>query len=217
MVKQNGGFSFVELMVALATMVFLMMLVFGVVSNSRRIYFTAEAGMDVRNQMRNAIERMSNELRNTGLNSASVAQYTITTGAGASVPDSIKFSIPIVCSSTANVLDVNGDVAYWGAPLTYGCNSYTCMDQNNSCATLEYKYLKYVLVGTDLTRQVLSAANAVVASTVIARNISNFKIVLSADQKTISYTLTGSQMSAMRSTVTLALTETVRLANRGGG
>ncbi len=217
MVKRNqNGMSMVEILMTVAIMSFLIMVVFGILINSQRAYHTADADIDLRNQLRIAIEKLSSELRNTGLDGAGNAQYTVFDGAGAFSTDTIRFSMPIYCSATSSFLDASGNPSYWGAPLNYGCNSYTCMDQNGDCSTLEYKYLWYMVDGNNqLLRIVANAAGATVASTVVARNISNLQATVSNDGTSITYTITASKLSAMRTTATVTLTETVNLMNRG--
>jgi hypothetical protein len=148
-----------------------------------------------------------------------VAQFTITAGASASVPDVIRFSIPILCSSASTLINSSGVPANWGAPLTWGCNSYTCMDANGNCGTLEYKHVQYSLnASNQLERKVLNAALGVVNSstTVLGNNISNFKVALSQDTRMMTVTLTGTKTSVVRKTLTTIFTRKVLLNNLNG-
>lgn len=208
----------VELLIATGIFVFLTAAVFGLLSVSNGNFFNTDAAIDLRNSLRLASEKMSAEIRNTGYKSG-VAQFTITAGGGYNGSDTIKFSIPIVCSSSAFLLDASGNPAYWGAPLTWGCTSYTCMDANNSCTVLEYKYVKYSLNSSNkLQRDVLDAGSSVVSgsSSTIGDNITGMQISLSADGNQITMTLTGQKTSAINKTVSAIFTNKVLLNNLGG-
>ena len=202
-------------------LVFVMAAVFGLLGQAQSSFYTADTGIDLRNSLRLASEKIALELRNTGYQS-NVAQFTITDGAGSNSSDSIRFSVPILCSASSTLLDsVNGNPSYWGAPLTWGCNSYTCMDANGDCSTLEYKYVQYAInSSSQLERKVLSTGLTTVnGSTTIAGNdITNFQV--SVDQspgtRVITFVLTGQKKSPTGRIVTATYSNDVLLNNLGG-
>lgn len=215
---RHHGLTIMELMVVAGLFAFVLSAVLGLLGNAQTSFFTADAAIDVRNNLRNASERIAMELRNTGYQGG-VGQFTLSDNSGTGGSDIIRFSIPVLCSSTSTLLDANGNPAYWRAPLTWGCNSYTCMDADGSCATVEYKHIQYLInASNQLERRVLNNALAVVngSTTVVANNISNFQITLSADTRIITFVLTGQKTAPTGRVVTATYGNDVLLNNLGG-
>lgn len=212
------GFSLTELLIAMSILVFLLTAVFSLLGQAQSSFFTADTGIDLRNSLRLSSERIALELRNTGYQN-NVAQFTILNNVGVNSSDILRFSIPVLCSSTSTLLDANGNPSYWGASFNWGCNSYACMDANADCSVLEYKYIEYSLnASNQLERKVLNAAfNTVNASTTIAGNdIINFQISLSADTHIITFVLNGQKKSPTGRIVTVTYSNDVLLNNLGG-
>lgn len=204
------------MLVVLAISTFVVIAVFGLLNNARSSFFNQDAAIDLRNGMRNAAERMSLEMRQTG-HQATVAQFAILAGQGTGGSDIIRFSIPILCSATSTLLDGNGNPAYWGAPLTWGCDAHTCMDANASCAALEYKYVQYAInASNQLERKVLDGALATVnnSTTIIGQHITN--MTASVNGFIITLTLTGQKTSAANRVISAVYTNKFLLNNTGG-
>lgn len=214
--KSIQGFSLAEVMVSVAIFTFLLAAFFSILNGSQATVFNADAAIDLRNSLRIASEKIALELRNTGYKS-NVAQFSILTGQGTGGSDILRFSIPILCSATSTLLDNSGNPNFWGAPLTWGCNSYTCMDADGNCGTLEYKYIQYSINGSNqLERKILdSGLNVVAGSTsVVGNDIVNLQAVLSADAHIITFTLTGRKTTPR--VVTATYSNDILMNNLGG-
>ena len=172
--------------------------------------------MDLRQNIHQTLERVSAELRESGSAAGGAMEVSINTGAGVNGSDVLQFSVPVICEAGGSVMDTNGDVAHWGAPLTWGCIDSTCMDADNDCTTVEYSSLQYALNSQkQLTRSVLSPTSAVVRSDVFAQDITNFQAVLSADKNIVTLTVTASGITALNRTITMTDSLNVYLRNRG--
>lgn len=217
MVNSQRGVTLWELMIAMTIISFCLSAIFGLLGNANASFFNADVNIDLRNSLRLASDKMTTELRNTGYK-AGVAQFAILTGAGVNGSDIIRFAIPIQCSNTmTTILDASGNPAYWGAPLTWGCNNSSCMDANNDCSVAEYRYIQYSLNGSQqLERKILDGALSAVSggTTVIANYISNFNVSLASEKFTI--VLTGQKESAVNKTFTVSYTSKLLINNQGG-
>jgi hypothetical protein len=228
-----------ELLLSVGIMSFLIMVIYALMGNARVVYFDVSITTQIRNDLRQAARRMEIEMRNTGYDSCGLAQFTVSAGAGVNATDTVRFSIPVTCSTTATLLDCSGTAAdcaaadrctspkhfispgHWGAPLTWGCNSSSCMDADNSCATVEYKYVQYALNNnSQLVRTVLSPALNVVGSDVIASNITGMTLTVNNASHVITLALTAGKRSVVRKTaagigvmLTESISQNIRLMN----
>ncbi len=117
--RRQNGFSLAEMLAvtAVLTVVFAagqMALVMG-----QSVSLLTRAQVQVQGNLRLALSRIGGELRESGTDKDGTFQVTIQDGAGTGGSDILRFSIP-VCPCGSAVLDANGDVAVWGAPLVWG-------------------------------------------------------------------------------------------------
>jgi len=206
----------VELLVVVAIFSLVTAGIFNLLVGAQSTFFNTDAGIDLRNSLRLASEKMSLEMRNTGYQGG-VAQFTILDNQGTNGSDILRFAVPVICNSAGILLDASGNPAYWGAPLTWGCDASSCMDADNNCATVEYKYVKYALnAANQLERSVLDANLLTVANstTVIGQDIIDLQA--SAAGNEITFTLSGQKMSVLRRILTVNFTNKVFVNNFGG-
>lgn len=165
------GFSYVELMVTVAIISLMAAGGFAALSAGEASWFTAEASIQVQENLRKALDYVTAELRESHL-----AQVDIAQGTGFNATDIVTFSIPVICHAGDNLLNANGDVAHWGATLRWGCRDAACMDLNDTCSSVEYKFIRYeVVTGNQLVRKVLDNANTVMRQDIVAHNITDFQ------------------------------------------
>ncbi|MBP9855403.1 MAG: hypothetical protein KBD53_11105 [Candidatus Omnitrophica bacterium] len=210
------GFSIPELMVAIAIFIAMMGGVYMSMAAGQDSWGTTSLQIELQQNLRLALEKVSKELRETGSNSAGSMMVTINNNTGVNSSDVIKFFMPVICESGDSIIDSNGNVANWGAPLTWGCTSSTCMDADNDCSTVDYSYLEYALNNNNqLERRVRNAADAVVRTDILAQRISNFQTVLNNNNTEITITATALGTSIKRRTITMTDNIAVFLRNRG--
>ena len=233
------GMTLAEVLLSVCIMLMLLTAVYTLMGDARTAYYTAQTGSDLRTSLRQSMQKMEMELRNTGYDGCGQAMFTIASGTGVNGTDTIRFSIPVICSTGATLLDCNGAQAncdasnhctapnhfispgHWGAPLTWGCNSSTCMDADNNCATVEYQFVQYALNNSgQLMRNVLSPALAVVATQTLGQNITAVRFALSGGSTSLlTLSLTAVKNLPMRDkkgnviTVTETLSQNVELTN----
>ncbi len=215
--RRRQGFTLVEMLVSIAILVVLTAIIFGFVLSAQAAFNNADAGIQLRNNFRNANEKMAWELSHTGHDGTGAAQYVITAGTGVNGSDIIRFSVPVMCDATSTFLDATSYPAHWGAQLTWGCDSRTtnvvgCTDANGVCSTVEYKYIQYALNASGaIVRSVLSPALNLVASATIADSMTNMHFSVAGTE--LTFTLSGQKRSMSGAMLTASTSRSVRLMN----
>ena len=212
-IKQpEQGFTLVELLVVTAIFSFMLAGGYLILASGQNAWQLTDAQIELQNSLRRTLERVSSELRETG---PAGGGLTIANGGGINGSDIIKFSMPVVCQAGGSVINVNGDVAYWRAPLTWGCRQSTCMDKDNDCATVDYKYVEYRLnASNQLVRRVLDSGSSLVREDIFAQNITDLQASLQG-AAVVTITATASTKTGLNRQVTAANTMNVYLRNRG--
>lgn len=117
--KENNGFTLIESMMVMGIFSILIGMASLVLFSGQTVWATLDTQTQLQENLRNTMERVSKELKESGADGNGVMRLTIGDGTGVNNSDVITFSIPVcVCSNIA--VDANGDVSSWGAPLTWG-------------------------------------------------------------------------------------------------
>ncbi len=176
-ILNNTGLTLVETMFAVAILTFLLGGAYALLATGQTSWANTETNIQLNESLRQIVNRMSMELRQT-----KQGEYQILDGIGSNGTDIIRFSIPVVCEANTSVINATGDVAYFRAPLTWGCTSSTCMDADNECDTIEYKYIEYqVDASKQLLRRVLDGNAALVRQDIVAKNVLDFQLAAITD------------------------------------
>ena len=126
-IRNKNGFTLVEVMIAMALFVVVgtagsMLLYSGQLSWS-----VTDTNIQLTENLRQILLRVSVELQESGTNSAGTLQVAVLDNigeGGEGGSDILRFSVPI-CLCGMSVIDDDGEVAHWGAPLLWGqsgCN-----------------------------------------------------------------------------------------------
>lgn len=207
----------VETMFAVAIFLVVATGVYTVLASGRSTWYDTTTSIELQQNLRFTLEKMTRELNESGFDKNNIWQVTISDGVGVNGTDILKFSIPIICHSGDKVIDGSGDVAYWGAPLTWGCTSSSCMDVDNDCATRDYRYVQYSLDNSNqLVRSILDNGGAVVRQDIVAHNITDFQITNSVDKKIVTLQVTAQKKSSISRTLVATVSMDVYLRNKGG-
>jgi hypothetical protein len=78
-----------------------------------------DARVQMQQELRRTLQRVSMELAESGTDSAGTLQITILDGAGPNGSDSLRFAVPL-CVDGTDAMDEDGNVRSWGAPLRWG-------------------------------------------------------------------------------------------------
>jgi len=202
--RNTKGFTLPEVLISVAILAATVGITAQIFLSGQNTWFTSDAKIQMQESLRKALYRVGTELRQaTGKRTftdgsfcdvldaptACTPHIYVQSGAGVSGSDIVRFEMPVVCQSNAAYLNNAGDIAHWGAPLTWGCSAYTCMDANNDCGTVEYKFVEYRLNSSkQLVREVLDASLVVKRTDVIADNITGFQAAQTIDTQSTAAT-----------------------------
>ena len=201
------GFTLLETLIVVLIVTVMLTGGYLVLSTGQATWFTTDTNIRLQENLRQSLEKVIMELRQS-----SVSQTQLFDGTGANNTDVIRFSVPIVCQAGERLIDINGDVQHWGAPLTWGCTDSTCMDADNDCSVINYKYIEYRINNENqLIRKVLDEALTVVRTDVFAHNISDFQITSGFGRVNLSVTVL--KTTAMNRVLSAQTNEEVYLRN----
>lgn len=219
--RHKNGMTLIETLVVVAISSVVLQGVSMLTNAGRNSWSESNIQATLQNDLRLVLQKISKELRDTGTDSVGISQMTVQDSVGVNGTDIIRFSIPVLCSTTATLTDVNGNVAHWGAALTWGCNQSSCMDQDNNCATVEYKYIEYKLNNSNqMLRRVLRPDLSEVRNDIIANNVTNFQVSVisdadaSLDKKIVNISVSVQGVSNKKRTHTKNASLNVYLRNR---
>lgn len=213
---KNNGFTLLETIVSIAIFVLAIAGVYTLLLTGQSTFFNEDTNIDIQQSLRATLERITRELHQSGFDKNGVLQVSILDGAGEDGTDVIKFSMPIICHDGDCIIDANGDIAHWGAPLTWGCTSPACMDADNDCMTIDYKYVAYLKDAQNrLIRRVLDSGNGAVREDVVACNITDFQASLSPDQNLVTVQTSAQKKSVTHRVIKASTRMEVYLRNRG--
>jgi prepilin-type N-terminal cleavage/methylation domain-containing protein len=184
------GFTLVELMVVVALLTFLIASTYNTFLTGQSLWLRVDRSIELEDNVRKALDRIAPELAMSGHDKNGFFQVWIGNNGGTDGSDIVRFSIPVICENNGNPVDAEGNAAHWGAPLTWGCAQPSCMDEDNNCDTVEYKYIEYLLNNNHtLVRRVLNYGQVPVREEVIASNITDFQAEANFNQRIITLTL----------------------------
>jgi prepilin-type N-terminal cleavage/methylation domain-containing protein len=118
--KNQKGFTLIELLVGVGIFAVIMTIGHLVMLTSQASWTTNHSQIQLQENARQTLIRISKELQESGADENGVMQVTIGNGSGPSGTDTVRFAVPLcICGELIND---NGDVAHWGAPLRWGAN-----------------------------------------------------------------------------------------------
>lgn len=113
------GVTFVELMVVVALLTVVSSAGFILMNSTQTIWEVTDTRMRLQQDTRQALQRLSAELQESGMDSLGALQVSVLDGVGPNGSDILRFSIPL-CLCGTSPLDSSGDVRNWGASLMWG-------------------------------------------------------------------------------------------------
>jgi len=212
----KSGFSLVEILIVILILSIMISVMYLSLSAGRDSWNTTNTQIQLQESLRLTIQRISTELRESGKDENGISQVAIANNTGFNNSDVLTFSIPIFCSSTASIIDSNGNVANWGAALTWGCHNSTCMDADDSCLSIDYSSISYLIDSNNqLLRRVLNGVGATVREDIFAQNITDFQASINVAETMVTLTITAMKTSDGNRQISENNTINVYLRNRG--
>jgi prepilin-type N-terminal cleavage/methylation domain-containing protein len=211
---QRAGFTLIELMIVVALLTFLIASTYNTFLTGQSLWTKVDRSIELEENLRQAFDRITPELSMSGHDKQGFFQVWLGDNGGAGGSDILRFSIPVVCQTGGNIVDAEGNAAHWGAPLTWGCSQPSCMDQDNNCDTVEYKYIEYRLNDRhQLVRRVLDYSQQPVHEEVVASRIADFQTEPNFNQRVLTLTLKAETNLLGKSKSTAELKRDVYLRN----
>ena len=208
------GFTLVETIVVVALLSFLLAATYGAFLSGQSIWLKTNNTIELDEHLNKAVGRIVGELRQSGRDAKGMFQVSIDANAGPGESDMFRFSIPVICETGGNPVNATGDTAHWGAPLTWGCSKASCMDGDNNCDTIEYKYIQYLLNDKHyLLRRVLDFSLNTVHEDIIAENIFDMRIEPNFDQRMVTLNLMAQKDTGRKQNIKQKFEIKIRLRN----
>lgn len=216
-INSTNGFTMVELMIVVAILTAMMGGLYMTLATGQDTWMNTDTQISLQENIRLTLDRVSKEVRETGSNAGGGMELTMFDGTGVNGSDIIRFAMPVICEAGETIIDANGDVNNWGAPLTWGCTDSTCMDADDDCDTVDYRWVEYRIDNNNqLLRRTLDNAASVVRTDIFAHNISDFQVqYVGAGQEVVRLTVTATRNTNANRTVTEATSIDITLRNRG--
>ena len=133
MIKGEGGYSFIEFLVAVMLLSIVGTAGFMLLVSGESAWSITDTRIHLQQNLRQIMQRTSTELQESGEDNNGVLQVSILDNQGVNNTDILRFSVPL-CVCGISAIDSNGEVRYWGAPLVWGqagCSTNYVVDQNN--------------------------------------------------------------------------------------
>ncbi len=219
--SQQKGLTLIEVMVVVSIFTILIIGLYSALGSGRNAWFDTDASIDLQQNIRRTLSRVTKELRESspGIDTFSEPYVNIQDGAGINSTDVLEFRIPIICEEDISVINQDTEIAHWGAPLSWGCSSYECMDADASCATLDYKYIRYLIdENNQLLRRIIRPDGTEVREDVFADNIIGFQVNSnnpSPNNTIITVAIEASKKSVVGRLIEAFASVDVQLRNRG--
>lgn len=203
------AFSLVEVLIS----VFVFTIVSGglyiVLAGGQSTWHTTDVSVQLQQNLRQAMQRVTRELHESGFDSAGIAQVTIQEGAGLNNSDMLQFKVPGDWDADGDILD-NSNHLEWGSYLLWASANPAC-GAVPSCKNFSVQYF----IDTDgrFKRRVLNDTGSTVRTDTLVERITDFQVTRNGN-------IVMLQLTAQRSTVFgRSLTSTLRadvyLRNRG--
>jgi type II secretory pathway pseudopilin PulG len=130
--RSSKAFTLTELMAVFLIMGVILTAGSMVFISGQNLFATASAQSELQANASRALQRIARELGESGRDSGHNLMVSVLDNAGVGGSDILYLAVPLCTCGTA-VMDTNGDVNHWGAPLSWGqsgCGSDYTLDAN---------------------------------------------------------------------------------------
>jgi Tfp pilus assembly protein PilW len=194
MIKGNKGFTLMEAIVVASILTFIIIAMYGMVTTGRRSWLIGESLVGAQQSARNALERITSELRNSA-----ASHVRITNTLFADAIDSIRFDIPIDADGNGFI-----DLVPGSSMLVYGVENNPDWEIEFQLDAGSRQIIRRVLdqAGVEQSRQI-------VANNIRALNIQNETGGTEVPQQAVNISLTATIDTIQGRTINLPIEVTL--------
>jgi type II secretory pathway pseudopilin PulG len=210
--KKTNSFTLVEIMIVAVIFILVIGGIFTVLAIGRFSWQQTETSIELQQDLRKAMMRLTKELRESGFDSIGNPQVTIQDGIGQNNTDILRFLIPVDYDNDGDIIDIGGNIE-WGAPTLWANKDPDCEAPGDNCQYLNYKIEYLINAQNQFIRRILDVDNVVVREDNYANNILDFQV--SRDDRIVTITITARKDTVFGRTITKSLTSDIYLRNQG--
>ncbi|MFZ5801182.1 MAG: PilW family protein [Candidatus Omnitrophota bacterium] len=205
----NKAFTLVEVLISVFVFTVVAAGLYIVLAGGQSTWHTTEVSVQLQQNLRQALQRVTRELHESGFDSADVAQVTIQEGAGLNNSDILQFKVPGDWDLDGDILDGSNHLE-WGSYLQWGSFNPAC-GASPSCKNFSVQY--FINSDGRFQRQVLNDTGSVVRTDTLAERITDFQAARNGN--IVSLQLTSQRNTVFGRSITSILRADVLLRNRG--
>ncbi|MFH1655612.1 MAG: hypothetical protein ABH954_03270 [Candidatus Omnitrophota bacterium] len=208
----RDSFSLIELLVVCGILVFIIGGIITVLSVGQTTWQQTETHIELQQDLRKAMVRVTRELRESGFDAAASPKVTIDDDTGENGTDILGFYIPVDEDNDGDIIDDDQNIE-WGAVTLWANKDPDCEGPGDNCQYEDYKIEYLVNTEGQFVRRVLRAGGGVEREDIYANNILDFQVTRADNIVTIQITVRKD--SVFGRTITKSLTSEIYLRNNG--
>ncbi|HOX54208.1 MAG TPA: hypothetical protein PLC32_02035 [Candidatus Omnitrophota bacterium] len=210
--NKNRSFTLVEVMIVS----FLFIVIFGgiltILSISRYSWYQTDVEIELQQDLRKAMTRVTKELRESGFNSAGTSMVTIQDGAGTGGSDILSFYVPVDYDNDGDIVDASGNIQ-WGASTLWANKDPNCEAAGDNCQYLDYKVEYLINANNQFVRRAIDNSGNTVREDLYANNVVDFQA--SRIDDVVSLEMTARKDTVFGRTITKIISSELYLRNKG--
>ncbi|MBM3252423.1 MAG: hypothetical protein FJZ11_06590 [Candidatus Omnitrophica bacterium] len=208
----RDAFTLFEILVVCAILIFLIGGIIAVLAIGQSTWQNTETHIELQQDLRKAMMRLTKELRESGFNSAGAPMVSIADNTGENTSDILSFYVPVDYDNDGDI--VNGaENIEWGAPTLWANKDPDCEAPGDNCQYQDYKIEYLINANGQFLRRVLDDADNIVREDIFANNILNFQVM--RNDNVINIEITVRKNTVFGRTITRSLTSEIYLRNNG--
>jgi len=210
--NKKASFTLVEVMIVSFLFIIIMGGVLAILSVSRYSWYQTDVEIELQQDLRKALTRVSKELRESGFDSVGAAMVTIQDGAGVNSSDILDFYVPVDYDNDGDIINGLWHIE-WGAPTLWANKDPDCEAPGDNCQYLNYQIEYLINNNNQFIRRSLDNNGVTLREDLYANNIVDFQVVRTGDF--VSLELTARKDTVFGRTITKIITSEFYLRNRG--
>ncbi|MDD2653885.1 MAG: hypothetical protein PHI86_02090 [Candidatus Omnitrophica bacterium] len=183
-----------------------------ILSISRYSWYQTDVEIELQQDLRKAMTRVTKELRESGFNSAGTSMVTIQDGAGTGGSDILSFYVPVDYDNDGDIVDASGNIQ-WGASTLWANKDPNCEAAGDNCQYLDYKVEYLINANNQFVRRAIDNSGNTVREDLYANNVVDFQA--SRIDDVVSLEMTARKDTVFGRTITKIISSELYLRNKG--